>query len=101
VAGTQYTGPAHYAAKSNVRSDWQTVVDDLKPGTRHRLPYNPSDPADIRIGVRWNLANLAFAGVMIVPGFVLVLLALALLASRPAPRDAPAAPPTEPPKSDA
>jgi len=88
VDGKQYIGLAHYAAKSDIRSDWQTVVDDLRPGTRHRLPYNPNDPSDVRIGVRWNFANLAFAGFMIVPGALLGLLAMALLASRPGRRNA-------------
>lgn len=82
VQGKHYVGLAHYAAKSDIRSDWQPVVDDLKPGTTHSLPYDPKDPSDIRIGVRWNFANLGLAGFLILPGAVLALIALGLLASR-------------------
>lgn len=82
VGGKEYVRPATYAAKSDIRSDWQTVVAQLKPGTTHHLPYNPDDPGEIHIGVRWNFANLALAGFLILPGIVLALIGLFIAISK-------------------
>ncbi len=86
VSGKEYVRPATYAAKSNIRSDWETVVAQLKPGTTHLLPYNPQDPAEIHVGVRWNFANLALAGFLILPGIVLMLVAAVIAISKPSAR---------------
>ena len=83
VGGKEYVRPATYAAKSNIRSDWQPIVAQLKPGTAHLLPYNPDDPAEIHIGMRWNFSNLALAGFLILPGIVLALIGLFIAASKP------------------
>ena len=84
VGGKQYVTLAGYAAKSNIRSDWQPVVADLKPGTYHLLPYNPENPADVQIGAKWNLAHLGLAVMLVLFGGVFLLLALVGLLSRPA-----------------
>lgn len=83
VGGTVYDRQASYAAKSDVRADWQPVVAELKPGSSHLLPYDPDHPDDIIVGAHWNLAHLGLAAALLVPGIVLLLIGLVVAINKP------------------
>lgn len=74
VAGKDYVRVAERpGASAGPHSGAQEVVGGFQPGTRHLLPYNPSNPGKIYVDIGWNFSNFGFFGVFLLAGVVVML----------------------------